>query len=108
MRVMTTTPAVVIVLLALPAFAKNPTFGDGLPGLTAAQETQFEDGRDEFLDVQNIASGLGPVFNDNSCAACHTTPVVGGSSTRTETRFGRVTSSGFDPLVNLGGSLIQS
>ncbi|HYT31457.1 MAG TPA: di-heme oxidoredictase family protein, partial [Thermoanaerobaculia bacterium] len=51
----------------------------------------------------------GPIFNDFSCANCHSLPAVGGGSTRVETRFGTLTPSGqFDPLTQYGGSLIQS
>src|SRR5262249_11170358 len=48
----------------------------------------------------------GPVFNEASCAACHSAP-VGGTNGRAETRFGRVVQGTFDPLAELGGSLLQ-
>jgi len=52
---------------------------------------------------------LGPIFNQNSCASCHNNP-VGGSGTITVTRFGFFDgeSGTFDPLANLGGSVLQS
>ena len=86
-----------------------PDFGDPLAGLTTDETLRFQAGVTEFTSVQAISDGLGPVFNDVSCAACHTDPATGGgSSTRFVTRFGRSSNDMFDPLTELGGSLIQS
>ena len=96
-------------LLAWTAAANNPQmFGDPLPGLTAEQLTRFEEGRDEFLEEDSIAEGLGLVFNGRSCAECHSNPATGGDSDILETRFGTITNHKFDPLTQFGGSLIQS
>jgi CxxC motif-containing protein (DUF1111 family) len=95
------------VLLAAGAFAE---FGDPLPGLTAEELAAFETGKDEFSDAETAAQGLGPVFNESSCVACHMGPngAVGGTNQRQETRFGRIGRDGaFDPLTALGGSLLQ-
>jgi CxxC motif-containing protein (DUF1111 family) len=62
----------------------------------------------QFLTVENVASGLGPIFNDVSCVACHSNPAPGGSSQKFVTRFGRTTNGVFDPLESLGGSLLQA
>lgn len=103
-------------------------------GLTAEELAAFEAGKDEFEEVETIEEGLGPVFNGRSCAGCHDTPGLGGDS-GAETRFDHVRTKGnktpdadlddvegnptsdreafqekgnkFDPLENLGGSLIQ-
>jgi len=85
----------------------QPNAGDPLPSLTAAQLTQFNDGLDEFTEVEDAGDGLGPVFNGRSCAECHLAPAVGGTSRRVVTRFGQRTGTAFDALANLGGSLIQ-
>jgi CxxC motif-containing protein (DUF1111 family) len=91
------------------AAAAAPTaFGDALPGLTAAEQQAFEDGREEFLEVEGVGDGLGPVFNADSCAACHRSPAVGGDSTVVETRFGTSDHKHFDPLLSGGGSLMQT
>jgi CxxC motif-containing protein (DUF1111 family) len=82
-------------------------FGDPLAGLTPEQRARFEAGKDAFLEVDTIDQGLGPVFNEAACAACHLSPAVGGGSARLETRFGRVEGGRFDPLASLGGSLLQ-
>ncbi|MCO4760657.1 MAG: c-type cytochrome [Myxococcales bacterium] len=38
----------------------------------------FYDGRTAFEHVFTEAEGLGPTYNDNSCAACHLHPTIGG------------------------------
>lgn len=82
-------------------------FGRPLDGLTGAEIAAFNDGRDEFLDVATKHDGLGPIFNRDSCAACHNVPALGGGSNINVTRFGHSTGSSFDPLSSLGGSLLQ-
>jgi CxxC motif-containing protein (DUF1111 family) len=83
-------------------------FGAPLPGLTTTLRTVFAAGLAEFQDEDTVASGLGPIFNDVSCAACHSTPAPGGASAIMETRFGRLVNGQFDPLTALGGSLLQA
>lgn len=101
--------------------------------MTAEQLQAFEEGLDEFLEVETIEEALGPVFNGPSCAGWHGNPAVGGDSGAVETRFGHrvnddpnTLSDGekpdegnatsdrqqkpnkrFDPLEHLGGSLLQ-
>lgn len=82
------------------------SLGEPYARLTAEELARFDAGRDEFEDVETVEDGLGPVFNEASCATCHTNP-VGGTTNRIETRFGRTTNGVFDPLANFGGSLIQ-
>lgn len=84
-----------------------PQFGDPLPGLTSVQIAAFNAGRTEFTDKETPGDGLGPIFNRDSCVACHSGPAAGGSSPITTTRFGKVTNGVFDPLTSLGGSLLQ-
>jgi CxxC motif-containing protein (DUF1111 family) len=55
------------------------TLGDPLPGLTPAELARFEAGRAAFSRVFLPEEGLGPVFNENSCNACHSDPTIGGS-----------------------------
>jgi len=47
----------------------------------APQEAQaFQGGLRSFTEVEDVAQGLGPRFNSNSCASCHIHPSVGGTS----------------------------
>ncbi len=54
--------------------------GDMLKGLSGQQKALFQQGREEFVAAEEIAEGLGPRFNLDSCAGCHAHPAVGGSS----------------------------
>ena len=94
-----------MVLLAGTVWAD---FGDPLGRLTRAQRERFTAGRQAFEEVEGVADGLGPVFNADSCAACHNVGATGGGSERVETRFGRTVSGAFDPMTSQGGSLIQA
>lgn len=84
-----------------------PNFGGPLPGLTSSQASDFQNGLAEFTFKETKPTGLGPIFNRDSCVACHGGPAPGGSSPINTTRFGRVTNGVFDPLISLGGSLLQ-
>ncbi len=86
----------------------SASFGDPIPGLTATQLAAFNTGRGKFQEVEGVADGLGPVFNEASCVACHAGPAVGGTNQRLETRFGKLDAQGnFDPMAYAGGSLLQ-
>jgi CxxC motif-containing protein (DUF1111 family) len=84
------------------------TFGDPIAGLTRVEHNRFDVGREDFAEVETVEDGLGPVFNNTSCAICHSTPAVGGDSNILETRFGRLVGGRFDPMTEAGGSLLQS
>jgi len=91
--------------LHAPARAQS---GDPLPGLSQDLLARFNAGKEEFESDETPEEGLGPVFNDISCARCHTDPAVGGGSALLETRFGtRRPDHTFDPMTDQGGSLIQ-
>src|SRR2546427_9956838 len=97
----------------LPTLSYAAGFGDPLPGLTPEQQTAFQDGKTAFVAVEDATEGLGPIFNENSCATCHVGPAgaaamgaVGGTTERLETRFGKSVYDAFDPLANKGGSLL--
>ena len=87
----------------------NPPLPPGstsVGNLTAEQDAAFDRGRQTFNRRYEVADGLGPVFNDDSCNACHR---GGTGSNDTVRRIGRVDSRGaYDPLIDLGGSLLQS
>lgn len=87
----------------------QPRLGEPIHGLSGAQRSDFEASKIVFNTPLTALEGLGPAFNDVSCGNCHASPDVGGSSVRTVTRFGRAAQGGnpFDPLENLGGSLLQ-
>jgi CxxC motif-containing protein (DUF1111 family) len=100
-------PLVAVVAFVAMGQVPPPNFGDPLPGLTTAQQARFNAGLDQFEEAESVEDGLGPVFNDVSCAACHSVGGVGGGSDIFVTRFGRTDHGRFDPLAQFGGSLIQ-
>jgi len=90
-----------------PAPVVTPSAGGPLAGLTAAQRADFAEGLADFREEEEVIDGLGPVFNERSCAACHSVPATGGGSNRRVTRFARRVNGTFDALTALGGTLIQ-
>jgi CxxC motif-containing protein (DUF1111 family) len=81
--------------------------GSALPGLNAEQLERFNSGRREFMDIKTPETGLGPVFNAESCARCHYSPTIGGPSGRTVTRFASVVEGVYSDLTHHGGGLLQ-
>lgn len=55
------------------------TDGGPEPGLTAEQTDLFEKGEKLFDHTMRTDQGLGPVFNADSCRACHQDPKLGGA-----------------------------
>ena len=102
----------VCVLLSGTATAQSdfqPRQGEPLAGLSAGELDRFFEGKIAFNTPLTVAQGVGPIFNEQSCGNCHSTPAIGGWSTRAVTRFGKMATGGapFDPLDNLGGTLQQ-
>jgi mono/diheme cytochrome c family protein len=82
--------------------------GEPLEALSAEQLDRFIAGLEAYQMNFSAAQGLGPGFNQTSCASCHNNP-VGGPGAQMVTRFGRMDKKGgFDPLASLGGSLLQA
>jgi len=86
----------------------NWAFGDPIPNLDARSLAAFEIGAEEFISVEDIEGGLGPIFNDTSCVACHSGGATGGASDETVTRFGRLINGHFAGYETMGGSLLQA
>lgn len=70
-------------------------------------QVQFDADRASFEDREEIADGLGPVYNAQACAECHQNPVSGAISQIFELRVGHSGPDG--TFVNPpGGSLLQA
>ena len=54
--------------------------GAAIPGLTSNEALFFAAGREAFEEEDGVLDGLGPRFNLDSCAGCHSQPAIGGSS----------------------------
>src|SRR4051812_15061304 len=70
------------------AFEDTATLSDALavgsphPGLSPSELDEFAEGLDVFQEHEEIADGLGPVFNEDGCVNCHDAGAVGGGSER--------------------------
>jgi len=69
-------------------------------------QATFDADLDVFAEQEQIADGLGPVYNAQSCGECHQNPVVGATSQVTELRAGHRNSTG-NFVDAPGGSLIN-
>ncbi len=58
----------------------DPGAGGAIDGLTGTQRAFFNAGLAEFAEVENVADGLGPRMNLDSCGGCHSQPAIGGTS----------------------------
>jgi CxxC motif-containing protein (DUF1111 family) len=88
------------------AVAPQPRSGEPLEGLTQDELVRFQLGKAAFEHTFSEPEGLGPIFNKQSCGNCHNNR-VGGTGSQAVTRFGRTDKGVFDPLAELGGSLLQ-
>jgi CxxC motif-containing protein (DUF1111 family) len=68
--------------------------GNPLVGITPNEFELFTIGEEDFIEIEDAAEGLGPVFNGLGCAQCHATPAIGGISPVSEMRIGRVDEQG--------------
>jgi CxxC motif-containing protein (DUF1111 family) len=82
-------------------------FGRPLSGISSGERARFEAGKESFEEVEAVADGIGPVFNDVSCVACHDGQATGGGSAILSVRIGTTTNGRFDPLINRGGPVLQ-
>jgi len=79
-------------------------FDAPIDGLSAAELAAFARGDAEFARRFSPATGLGPIFNDASCAACHS----GDGRGRLENALQRIGSPDNDMLRAVGGPQIQT
>src|SRR5262249_29108053 len=86
------------------AVTEAPTGFDNLTNGFVTQ-AQFDADKTTFEERDDIAKGLGPVYNAQSCAECHQNPVTGAISQITELRAGHF--DGVNFIDHPGGSLIN-
>jgi CxxC motif-containing protein (DUF1111 family) len=98
----------VLLLLAAPMIyaVDAPTGFDNLTNGFEAQANMDAD-RAVFEEREDIADGLGPVYNAQSCTECHQNPVTGATSQITELRAGVVNPNTGVFTDHPGGSLIN-
>jgi CxxC motif-containing protein (DUF1111 family) len=61
--------------------------GEPLPGLSPQELDYFNVGKEEFEEAEEIAEGIGPRMNLDSCGGCHSQPTLGGSSPAMNPQF---------------------
>ncbi|HMX26493.1 MAG TPA: hypothetical protein PKC13_12880, partial [Blastocatellia bacterium] len=71
-----------------------------------SDQTTFDMDRAAFEERDELAEGLGPVYNAQSCAECHQNPVTGSASQVTVIRAGHRDRNG-NFVEAPGGSLIN-
>src|ERR671918_1137943 len=102
---------------AQPPISEAPAFGfddetngfipQGKPPEECAEPVpgDFENDKVIFDEIEVIEEGLGPVYNDRACGACHQNPVTGAISQIMELRAGHTENNTFFDAP--GGSLIN-
>ena len=100
-----------MVVVVQPALADGPILaqpaaGQPLHGLSPAQLDRFFVGQARFTQILSVEDGLGPIWNQDSCASCHNNP-IGGTGNVPVLRGGHLMGGVFDPLTDFGGSLFQ-
>lgn len=82
------------------------TVDSGQPLASIAQTgaySYFTDGLARFQEIDTPQSGLGPRFNTNQCASCHSQPAIGGSSP-SATAFPYISQNPETLVYNLNGA----
>src|SRR2546429_653017 len=94
---------VALTLAACSVGAPAPPIEVPVPSSAAEAATGFDDrsngtaddsthqaDRDVFDEVEEVADGLGPLYNAQACRECHQNPTSGGASQITELRVGHL------------------
>ena len=82
--------------------------GSFLAGTTDRDTRRLRAGEQLFNRIFTPETGLGPLFNDNQCSACHTSPATGGTGDQFVQRQSRFSAStGCDLLTAAGGENVR-
>ncbi len=87
------------------ALSEAPTGFDNLTNGFLSQADMDAAAAVFINEVEDIADGLGPVYNAQSCRECHQSPVAGAGSQISELRAGHFDGHNF--IDHAGGSLIN-
>ena len=88
-----------------PAPATDSIMSAAIEGLTLEQNKKFSEGAEEFGEIYNEQTGLGPIYVATSCAGCHSGDNKGHPSTNL-TRFGQSDTFG-NKYLHLGAPQLQ-
>ncbi|MFZ0335143.1 MAG: di-heme oxidoredictase family protein [Candidatus Acidiferrales bacterium] len=84
-----TTLFFLLIVMVVPQSAEAPTGFDNQTNGFVDQATHASD-QTAFEAVLQVAEGLGPLYNAQSCRECHQNPTSGGQSQITELRVGHL------------------
>jgi CxxC motif-containing protein (DUF1111 family) len=84
-----------------------PGAGGPIEGLTQAESEQFASGQASFMELDSVSGGLpgepgiglGPRYNANKCATCHSQPALGGTSPASNPQIALATFDGAQNVV---------
>src|SRR4051795_11370733 len=98
---------VLTLLVGIPLVLAAVDAPTGFDNLTNGFESQtnFDLDRAQFDTVEQIADGLGPVYNAQACRECHQNPVSASATQVNELRAGETAGGVFTD--HAGGSLIN-
>jgi CxxC motif-containing protein (DUF1111 family) len=84
--------------------------GGPLPGLVGYQSDYFTVGKEDFEEVEDVADGMGPRLNLDSCVGCHSQPATGGSSPaiNPQIAFASGGSDSVPPFLSLNGPVREA
>jgi CxxC motif-containing protein (DUF1111 family) len=82
--------------------------GSPLPGLTPDELARFRAGEVLFNRVFTPEEGLGPMFNEDQCSACHTDPASGGTGEQRVVKATRFDGANCDQLGEGGGLNVRT
>lgn len=83
------------------------TPGEAFAAIDDAAKRRFLLGKSLFERLATPDEGLGPLYNEERCSACHDLPAVGGGGTLRVIKATRFEDGRCDPLVRFGGDNIQ-
>jgi CxxC motif-containing protein (DUF1111 family) len=106
------TTLVLPILSCVIAFMSLPAVSQGNQRSPSSVDKALVDRGDLLFSTSlTPGQGLGPLFNNSSCIGCHSTPTKGGMGPKglgTATRIGRLTPTGFDPMIGRGGPVART
>jgi CxxC motif-containing protein (DUF1111 family) len=86
-----------------PTLVENPGSQSVSNGIAEPASDTFAEDQATFEEQEDIAKGLGPLYNARSCTDCHQNPVTGGTGQTAELRVGHNNSAGrfVNPTISI-------
>ena len=81
--------------------------GEAWPRLRERERLAFMATRQLFRREFTAQRGLGPLYNQSRCSACHNSPSIGGGAIERVQKFSRFEAGRCDLLVQQGGDVLQ-